>query len=59
VDLACFPLSGSAGYDILELAVYLLGDSFAIFTKYPKSHIATNGPIQVFSFPVSTLHAPL
>ena len=55
VDLACIPLAGTAGYDILELAVYVLGDAYAIFTKYPKPHTATEGPIRVFSVNVMNL----
>lgn len=53
MDLACAPFSGSAGYDVMELAVYVLGDAFGIFVKYPKSHIAIDGPIKVFSLYVS------
>lgn len=49
VDFACIPLTGTSGYDIYELAVYIVGDAFGIFAKYPKPHTSIDGPIKVFS----------
>ncbi len=50
VDLACAPVSGAAGtLEILELAVYVVGDSFGIFVKYPTPKIKIDGPIRTFS----------
>jgi len=52
VDLACNPNTGMAARDIVELAVYILGDSTAMFIKYPKPTTAKDGPIHVFSLNV-------
>ncbi len=46
--LACVLFFGYASYDILELAVNIPGDAFAIHTKYPTPYSATVGPIKVF-----------
>lgn len=37
----------------MELAAYVLGDAYGIFTKYPSPKTSTNGQIKVFSFHVS------
>ena len=49
VDLVCFPFTGFVGYNIMELAVYGLGDSYGLFTRYPMPQTATAGPIKIFS----------
>jgi len=47
--------SGAAAHDILELAIYVLGDQFGILVKYPTQETAIDGPTRVFSLPVSPL----
>ena len=55
VDLACAPIFGARTSDILELAVYVVGDSFGIFVKYPTPRIKIDGPIRTFSLYVQPI----
>lgn len=38
--------------DIMDMAIYINGDSFGMVTKYPMPREATDGPIRVFSLNV-------
>jgi len=52
VDLACAPYSGAFTSEVVQLAVYIGGDAFGIFVKYPVPKIAIHGPITTFSLNV-------
>lgn len=49
VDLSCNPNTGFVAYDIIEMAVYILGDSVGLFVKYPMPKTPIDAPIRVFS----------
>ncbi len=51
--MACAPYSGAFTRGFIELAVYIGGDAFGIFVKYPVPKIAINGPITTFSLNVT------
>ena len=56
MDLACTPFTGYTGYDIMELAVNVLGDGYGIFIKYPEPETQIIGPIMTLSFHVMDIH---
>lgn len=47
--MACAPLYGVRTFNVLELAIYVVGDSFGIFVQYPTPKIKIDGPIRTFS----------
>ena len=51
--MACIPLTGTSGYEVFELAVYIEGDAFGSFVKYPTPPTSIDGPIAIFSLNVS------
>ena len=53
MDLACAPYSGAFSSEVVQLAVYIGGDAFGIFVKYPVPKIAIDGPITTFSLNVT------
>ena len=50
--MACAPLYGVRTFNVLELAIYVVGDSFGIFVQYPTPKIKIDGPIRTFSLHV-------
>ena len=52
MDLACAPYSGTFSSEVVQLAVYIGGDAYGIFVKYPVPKNAIDGPIKIFSLNV-------
>ncbi len=52
VDLACVPYTGTVGRDIMELAVYITGQGWAILGKYPIPKSSMSGIFEIFSVKV-------
>ena len=52
VDIACTANSGALGNDIMDLAVYVLSDSFGILVQYPVPKTSDYSHIITFSLNV-------
>ena len=57
--MACTAFSGAFGFDIMDLAVYVLSDSYGILVQYPVPKTQDYSHIMTFSLNVGYKNASL
>jgi len=50
--MACTAFSGASGFDIMDLAVHVLSDSYGILVQYPVPQTSDYSHIMTFSLNV-------